>query len=287
MTAVGGSTTAELVLPDVATLSDLQTFVGRAKQVEPGGAIRLIAHGAVLAVYASALHGGGAPTVLALRVLTLEEPSEADVTVPLAALSDRFASTDRILGTDRTPATDRLTLAERAKSNRRLAGSSKGGPIQLALPPVSTTAASWAGLLPPRVGWSGEGVLRASDLSRQARAGMDEVAAGTPAGAGAAAVAKLRALVWGRPLLGHLDLPAGTAFAAEVFGFLGRVRSVDRGAAGGSQAGSLVGSTAGSDEEVFDQTVDQDAVSLHRAGRWWRISTPRGHILARPANPLV
>jgi hypothetical protein len=264
----GGPAPAGLALPDVATLSDLETFVGRAKQIDAGGAVRLVAHGSMLAVYASALHGGGAPTVLALRVLTLAEPSEADVTVPLAALTDRFALTDRLT------TADRLSLTERPKPGGRT-GSSAGRPIRLPLPPTTATGATWAGLLPPRVGWSVEGVLRVSDLRRAARAGIDEVAAGTPAVAGAAAVAKLRALVWGRPLPGHAELPAGTAFAAEAFGFLGAGRSADR---------SLSG--PGADEEVFDQNIDQDAVSLHRAGRWWRLSATRGHVLVRPATTL-
>ncbi len=247
-----GGPETELLLPDVAALTDLQTFVGRAKQVDPGGAVRLVAHGPVLAVYASALHGGGAPTVLVLRVVSLAAPSDVDATVTLAALTDRFALTDRILARQGpTP----LPVAP---------------PIRLSVPPTTASGATWAGLLPPRVGWAVEGVLRVSDLRYAARAGIDEVAAGTPAGAGAAAVARLRALVWGRTLPGHTDLPAGTAFAAEAFGFLGRAPSIGPGA-----------------DEVFDQNVDQDAVSLHRAGRWWRVSTTRGHILVRPASSLA
>jgi hypothetical protein len=247
----GISMTADLVLPDPAALNDLQTFVGRAKQIEPAGAVRLAAHGLVLAAYASALHGGGAPTVLAMRVLALAEPSDVDVTVPVAALTDRFALADRAL------ATQRLTP--------------QPPPIRLSLPSMTATGATWAGMVPPRSGWSVEGVLRVSDLRRAARTGIEEVAAGTPQIAGAAAVTKLRALVWGRPLSGHAELPAGTAFAAEVFGFLGNSRS-----SGGIDS-----------DEVFDQEADQDAVSLHRAGRWWRLSTTRGHVLARPTVTLT
>lgn len=249
----GTAMTADLVLPDVAGLTDLQTFVGRAKQIEPAGAVRLAAHGLVLAIYASALHGGGAPTVLAMRVLALAEPSDVDVTVPVAALTDRFALTDRSL------------------APQRLNPQKLGAPIRLALPSMTATGATWAGMVPPRTGWSVEGVLRVSDLRRAARTGIEEVAAGTPQIAGAAAVAKLRALVWGRPLGGHAELPAGTAFAAEAFGFLGSSRS-----SGGIDA-----------DEVFDQEADQDAVSLHRAGRWWRLSMTRGHVLARPTVTLT
>jgi len=245
--------TAELVLPDAAALADLQTFVGRAKQIDPGGAVRLAAHGEVLAISAAALHGGGGPTVLAMRVLALAEPSDADVTVSVAALTDRFAFTDR-------------TLAPQP-----LSAPNAGAPIRLTLPTVTATGATWAGMVPPRTGWSLEGVVRVAELRHAARAGIEQVAAGTPQVAGAAAVTKLRAQVWGRPLPGHQELPAGTAFAAEVFGFLGTARS---------------GSGLDADE-VFDQEADQDAVSLHRAGRWWRLSTTRGHVLARPTVTLT
>lgn len=249
----GGVPAGDLLLPDTAALGDLKTFVGRARQVDPGGAVRLVAHESVLAVYAAALHGSGAPTVLAMRVLALAEPSGTDVTVPVGALTDRFAHAERLLAT------------------QRLGTRGTGSPIRLAMPPTTATAATWAGIVPPRTGWSVEGVLRVSDLRRAARAGIDEVAAGTPQIAGAAAVSRLRALVWGRALPGHAELPAGTAFAAETFGFLGSSRS-----SGGTDA-----------DEVFDQDAEQDAVSLHRAGRWWRLSTSRGHVLARPTVTLV
>jgi hypothetical protein len=187
-----------------------------------------------------------------MRVLALAEPSAADVTVAIGALTDRFAHTDRMMAA------------------RPLARGSDVS-VRLALPPTTATNASWAGIVPPRSGWTVEGVLRLPDLRRAARSGIDEVAAGTPPMAGAAVVSRLRAAVWGRPMPGHSELPAGTAFAAETFGFLGSSRST-----GGIDA-----------DEVFDQESDQDAVSLHRAGRWWRLSTRRGHVLARQAVMLV
>jgi hypothetical protein len=233
MTTDGALSAPGLLLPDAASLSDLRTFVGRAVQVDQAGAVRLVAQGEVLAMYAGVLHGGVSPTVLALRVLTLGEPADLDATVSGAALLDRLAPIHARPGPGRAP-------------------------IRVPLPSGSPTGATWAGMLPPRSGWSAEGVLHPADLRRVARAGIDEVAAGAPAGSGASAVARLRGLVWGRPLPGHQDLPAGAAFAAEIFGFL-------KGPA-----------------EVFDQDADHDVVSLHRAGPWWRLSAPRGHILARP-----
>jgi hypothetical protein len=73
-------------------------------------------------------------------------------------------------------------------------------------------------------------------------------------------VAALRARVWGRPLAGHDELPAGAAFGAEVFGFLG---------------------AAVPDPGEGPDGDPEDVVSLHRAGPWWRLSTVRGHVLTR------
>jgi hypothetical protein len=83
--------------------------------------------------------------------------------------------------------------------------------------------------------------------------------------------------VWGRPLPGHEELPAGAAFAAEVFGFLGP----DRSAVGADGMDGLDGADG---MDGMDGLDGEDAVSLHRAGRWWRLSMTRGHVLARPPS---
>ncbi|GAB6901739.1 hypothetical protein [Kineosporia succinea] len=229
-----------LLLPDLSSLTDVRTFVGRARQIDEGGAIRLVGHGPTLAMYACALHGAGGPTVLALRVLALAEPAEVDATVPLASMADRFARIDRLMAGSRpTPR-------------------SVGKPIEMPVPPTTATNASWAGVAPPRSGWDVHGVVPFALLRQAARAGIDEVAAGVPAGSGASAVARLRGLVWGRTLLedastgASVGVPAGAAFAAEAFGFLGK--------------------------------TEDDSASLHSAGPWWRLSTARGHVLARGSS---
>ncbi len=223
MTAADGLAAGEggrvLLLPDAPSLADLATFVGRARRADPDGAARLRGHGEVLAVYVSPLHGGGGPTVLGLRTLALARPSELDVTVPLAALLDRFA---------RDPGA--------------------GPAVQLAVPPAQALGVAWAGMSPPRQGWDAVGLVDAATMRRAAEAGVAEVAAGTPPGAGAHAVARLRAQVWGRPLAEGLDgVPAGVAFAADALGF----------------------------------TTDGEPAALYRAGSWVRVTTGRGHVLAR------
>jgi hypothetical protein len=180
-----------LTLPDADALADLATFVGRARRVDPDGACRLVASGAVLAAYVSPVHGGGGPTVLGLRVLALAAPADLDATVALAALFDRFPPTPP-----------------------------DGAGAALPVPPVPAVAA-WAGVTPPRSGWDAVGLLEAAALRASAAEGVREIATGVPGGAGAQAVARLRGQVWGRPLTPDLpDVPAGTAFAADALGFL-------------------------------------------------------------------
>jgi hypothetical protein len=158
------SATSLLLAEGSAT--DLATFVGRAQRVDPEGLARLMATGTELAAYASPVHGAGGPTVLALRVQSLLEPAEVDVTAALAALSDRFARLKR-----------------------------STGPRRLALPPSQPAGASWAGMSPPRGGWVPVGELTTDVLADAARRGTEEISSGAPAGSGAAAVARLRARV--------------------------------------------------------------------------------------------
>src|SRR4051812_6520430 len=66
-------------------------YVGRAGRGDAGGAARLVAHGEVVAVFVSPVHGGGGPAVMGLRAVRLAEPADVDTTVLLASLSDRFA----------------------------------------------------------------------------------------------------------------------------------------------------------------------------------------------------
>jgi hypothetical protein len=181
-------TTSELVLSDSQTIADLATFVGRAKAVDPDGAIRLQATGHTLAASVGVLPGAGLMAegaVIGLRAVRLAVEAELDVTVALAALTDRLA---------------------------RHAGTT------LAVPPV-TVSAAWAAVAPPRGGWERVGALPADELAEVARQGIAEVAVGTPAQAGGHAVGSLRRQVWGRPTSTTPPVPAGGAFAAYVLGF--------------------------------------------------------------------
>lgn len=179
-----------LVLADAAGLRDLATYAARAKSVDPSGAIRLHAHGRALAAYVGVLPGRGLMgegAVIGLRVAELGEPSEVDVTVSLAAVTDRLA---------------------RGVEGR-----------ELVVPPV-TVSAPWSAMAPPRSGWERVGAVDAQDLRAVARAGIEAVAVGAPEGSGARAVTALRQRVWGRLADTTPPVPTGAAFGAHVLGFI-------------------------------------------------------------------
>lgn len=182
------SPAGDLLFPDAQTLADLGTFVARAKAADDDGAMRLQARGSTLAAYVGVLPGAGLlaeGAVIGLRVMALAEPAELDVTVPLAAVTDRLA---------RQPG--------------RL----------LSVPPV-TVSAAWAAMAPPRSGWERVGALSAEEVAAAARDGIGQIARSVPADAGGHAVTALRQRVWGRATGTTPPVPAGGAFAAYVLGF--------------------------------------------------------------------
>jgi len=188
----------DLMLPDARSLDDLRLFLGRARRVDDGGAVRLLARGPVLAAYVGVLHPLGllddSPTVLGLRTSALAAGSDLDAVVPLAALL-------RVL--ERSPAPE----GEAAVTSVAV--------------PAERGIAAWAAISPPRGGWAEVGVIAAPALELVARDGIDEVAAAVPEGTGEQIVHRVRSSVWGRPVPDLDDVPAGAAFAALALGFLG------------------------------------------------------------------
>ncbi len=122
--------------------------------------------------------------------------------------------------------------------------------VEFPVPPVTVTE-SWAGVGAPRSGWEPLGTLPDAALRQTAEAGITEIAGIIPDKPGALIVNNARATVWGRPVPGAGGLPAGAAFAALTLGFL-------------------------ADGEH----------TLFRAGRWFRLSSPRGHVLVRAGSGL-
>lgn len=122
--------------------------------------------------------------------------------------------------------------------------------VELPVPP-STVTESWTGVGAPRSGWELVGPVSDASLRETADAGMASVAGIVPDNPGALIVNNARAAVWGKEM-DESGLPAGAAFAALALGFL----------ADGDQ-------------------------KLYRAGRWFRLTGPRGHVLARTGSGLL
>jgi hypothetical protein len=241
-----------LLLPDGSTLADLRRYVARAVRVDVGGATRLVGLQDVLAMYVAPLHGAGGPTVLGLRVLRLAGPCQIDLTTPLAALADRL---DQLAeGAASASSSDAGPGAGVGAGTSAGTGAGGGSPLELdlGLPEAGPSTAPWAGISPPRRGWQLAGLVEVTDLRAVVSSGVAEVVAGTPPTAGGAQVAALRGRVWGRPLSGQLPgTPSGLAFAADALAFLD----------------------------------DAEPATLHRCGPWSRLTTSRGHVLAR--TPLA
>ncbi|NLS08756.1 hypothetical protein HGQ17_01795 [Nesterenkonia sp. MY13] len=126
--------------------------------------------------------------------------------------------------------------------------------VQFPLPP-SQINAPWAAVTPPRSGWEPAGTIRDAQLRQAAESGISEVARVVPETAGAHVVEQVRERIWGAdlqeslPALNIAGIPAGAAFGAYSLGFL-------------------------SDDETATSTV-------HTLGRWVRLSSAGGFILAR------
>ncbi|MEW1955165.1 hypothetical protein [Terrabacter sp. NPDC080008] len=136
------------------------------------------------------------------------------------------------------------TTVSFASVNDRLAHEAEGAVLNV---PPTTVRAPWSGLTPPRDGWEPVGQLDGAEVNSIAREGISQVAEGTPEGAGSQAVETLRRRVWARMSETVPPVPAGLAFGAHVLGF----------------------------------AVAGEPASVAAHGRWTRLSTSRGHVLAR------
>lgn len=175
-----------LLFPTPAAATDLLTFAGRASRLGDG-AVRLRASAGALVLTASVLAprtlGEEVPTILGMRVLSVDPELLCDLVVEASALA-------------------------------------AAGPGQVALPEVAVSA-PWAGVSPPRSGWEQAGEIDASVLAARAQWGMSAVARALPTGAGDEVVQAVRAEIWGAPDDALDGLPRGLAFAAFALGFIG------------------------------------------------------------------
>jgi hypothetical protein len=204
---------SRLLFPDPRVAADLLTFAGRATPLGDGR-LRLVAENGILSVTAAPLAPltllEETPTVLGMRVMPVDPELVCDLVVDAAALT-ADAAPDAVL-----------------------------------LPDVSVSA-PWAGVSPPRGGWTRVGAVAASIVAMRAQAGIAAVAQSLPESPGEDVVRSVRGAVWGATEPELAGLPAGVAFAAVALGFIG------------------------GDEEA----------TMSTSGAWTRVTFARGHVLTR------
>jgi hypothetical protein len=185
--------TNSLFFQDEQDLADLESYLSKAKRLDPEGLVKLRCFGDVLAVYVSPIFSGNllgdGPTVIGLRTIRLAKPVELDSAFQMSALLDRLAS-------------DSLARS-----------------LELQLPPNSLRAA-WTGITPPRDGWEQTGDIPQSLITQWAKDGIAEVAATLPESIGSAIAGKVRLQIWGKSVGLEFNFPAAVAFALAGLGFM-------------------------------------------------------------------
>mgnify|MGYP000104816237 CR=1 FL=1 len=191
-------------LPDLEAVTDLQSYLQRAKRLDPDGMVRLRAFGEVLAAYVAPIFAGSlmdsGPTVLGLRTMQLASPGEVDAVVPISAVLDRLA---------------KLALPGLDSRDKLI--------VELPAP----ERASWAGIAPPRAGWEHSGVILEQTLTQIAKDGIEEVKNTLPESVGGPIAARIRGEIWGRGIASEPRIPTGAAFAIAGLGFLTEGESVE------------------------------------------------------------
>lgn len=203
-----------LLFPDPLAAADALTFAGRTAPLGDG-AVRLTAGSGVLVMTSAPLSPRGlfdaTPTVLGVRVLDVDPELVCDLVVEASGL---------------------VAAPDDARA---------------VVLPETGLSPSWAGVAPPRGGWTPARGIEAATLAARAQWGIASVAEAVPKDAGEDAVRVVRAAVWG----GHDEqlggLPLGVAFAAFALGFI-----------------------AGEEE-----------AAVRTAGVWTRLTLARGHVVVR------
>jgi hypothetical protein len=201
----------------------LGAYLERLLHFDKGAAVRFVGVGPAAAAYSGPPFGGR--PVLALRLSALQQGTEPfDVTVLAGKLLEGLS---------------------RDESELTIPDTMIGGP-------------SWAGLLPPRSGWSRIGMISVRELGRAAAQGNADFRF-RALGLDRAALDALGEEIWGRPVEATQDpesddapLALRTAHAAQALGFLGP-----------------------------DAEQSGEMAPLARIGRWLRVDAPYGTVLQR------
>lgn len=205
---------SRLLFADPLAAADAVTFARRAALLGDG-LVRLRAEAGVLALTSAPLAPASlldeTPTVLGMRFLAVDPELVCDLVVEASALEADAESATAVL----LPDTGR--------------------------------SAPWAGISPPRTGWTAAGEIDAATLAVRAQGGIAAVARAVPTDAGEDVVRTVRAAVWGPEDDEIAGLPQGVAFAAFALGFI----------------------------------AGEETAAIRRSGPWTRVSLTRGHVLAR------
>jgi hypothetical protein len=206
---------ASFVLPEADDLVDLGRYLDRAKRMDANGAVRLRAYGDVLTVYVAPIFAGdyleSGTLVLGLRTLALAQPTEFDLTVKIADLSESVQAL--IKG---EVIEEQLSLADRLTNlNSKKQPTANEVFINQELVDVA-----WSTETPTRTGWVLGGEIAETELTEIARKGIAEVTETLPSSVGGPIAARVRSEIWSKAFDYKLPIPMGAAFAAAGLGFL-------------------------------------------------------------------
>lgn len=213
---------------DTESLSDFRLFLERSMPVTDS-VVRLTLSEDVLRITVCTFAPFGlldeAPTVLGMRIMHATDSEPFDALVSTRGMLDRIAH---------------LSYGE----------------LELGIPPMRESAA-WVGIDPPKGGWEKIGELDVALLSKDALAGIEEVAEALPHSPGDLVVRDVRSRVWNAPIeMGSepdkqkVAVPRSVAFTGHMLGFL----------------------SAGESAQLFE------------SGNWLRLSTALGHVLVGRRN---
>lgn len=181
---------------DPNDISDLRSFLARAKRLDEKGLVKFKMDGGVLGVYVSPIFTASlldkGPTVLGLRTIHVNA-EQVDGAFEIASILERLPGL--------------------------------GEELELRLPPTQSRAA-WTGITPPRQNWHQVASVSNSEISAVAKLGIAEVAEAIPDSIGLSIANRVRQQVWGRSLSESLPYPAGAAFALFGLGFLNPLEEV-------------------------------------------------------------
>ncbi|MCK7628189.1 hypothetical protein MUU72_34765 [Streptomyces sp. RS10V-4] len=301
-----------LHLADAGEAADLAAFLARLLHYDRGAAVRIQAGGGVLAVF------GRPPSfeVLAIRTARLAAPGGGG---PEAASAGAAASGGADASREVVASGGADASREVAASGGAVASAGAGrAPVldvtvsagellegiaeaegRLAVP-AAVTGPPWAGVLPPRGGWTRVPGLPAPEaLVRAVSAAVAEFRARDealpPQRRTRSERDRIGREIWSRRL-GDTELPLRAVHAAQALGFLrgARTAGVMAGAgavsgAGGAGAGAGRGGGAGSGSDSRSGSGSGSAgassLALLAASGWLRLSTPYGSVAVRAGGP--